>query len=125
MELFGHPSVAVAGPVKTNLLDLIPQVCLDFKLPERLVFIFIIEGAARDLHELTPPLDTGDEALVKINELSFSLCSLRVFSKAFFKNAFSKVTLPSICSSWLMRSRRAASSTGSLLSLPRAYWFFQ
>jgi len=104
MELFGDPSVAVAGPVKTNLLDLIPQICLGFKLPERLLFILIIEGAARDLHELTPPLDTGDEALVKINELSFSLCSLRAFYKAFFKKAFSKVTLPSICSSWLMRS---------------------
>jgi hypothetical protein len=85
MELFGHPSVAVAGSVKANLLDPIPQICLGFKLLERLLFASIIEGAAGDLHQLTPPLGTGDEALVEMNELPFSPCSLRALCKAFLK----------------------------------------
>jgi len=50
IELLGHPSVAVAGPIKANLLDPTLEICLGFKLIERLLFILIIEGAARDLH---------------------------------------------------------------------------
>ena len=77
----------------------------------------VITATSREVHELAPPRDGFEQVSVVGKELPFLLDGPRVRCKAFFKNSFSNQALPSICSSWQIRSSKAASR---LPLLPRS-----
>jgi len=85
----------------------------------------VIIAAPREVHELAPPRDGFEQVSVVGKELPLLLDGPRVRCKALFKNSFSRQALPSICSSWRIRSSKAASRLPLSARPDRPYCLFQ
>ena len=122
---FGHSPIPIPGKLQHDGLYEIPKVCILSQLGRGLSLWLILVSTGGQVHEFAPPPDRLHKASVVGKELSFLSALSRVFSSAFFKNSFSMVRRPTICSGLAIRSCKAASWAGSLPNLPRQYCFLQ
>ena len=104
VEFPGYPTIAVTGKLFNDGFDAAGKLCLVEWLFLRLVVI----GAVRQVHQLAPPLDVLDEVPVGGYELPLFFTGDRLLCTAFFKNSFSRVSLPTSCSNCRTRSSSAA-----------------
>jgi hypothetical protein len=125
LKLMGNPAIAVAGKLKADGLNTIHQVSLCFHPLGTPGFGFVVESAPWKVHKPTPPLDTVEEVFPPRDDFPFVPEWLMLFCNPFFRNSFSRVSLPTRRSSFSTLSFNAASSVGSLLNLPRLYCLFQ
>ncbi len=109
VKLGGNPPVSITAELFNQLFDSEDKILV-------LIFGFngfVVIAASGKAHEFAPPLDALEIVPMMGKELSFLRASSRLFFTAFFKNSFSRTTLPSICSNCRTRSSRAASLVGS------------
>src|SRR5271157_10965 len=90
LKLPGDSAVPVSGKLQTNVANARFQSSI-----RRFLLLRMIKTSAGQVHEFAPPLNALDKGAILGNELSLFSVSFRLFLTAFFKNSFSKVTLPS------------------------------
>ena len=121
MQLRGDAAVPISGEFLDQRLDPTDEGGVVRSGRPRPVVI----AAPREAHECAPPRGGGEQGPVGGQERPLLSTCARLRCKAFFKNSFSSVSLPTICSNWRTRSSRATSWAGSAPNPLLAYCFFQ
>jgi hypothetical protein len=119
LQLPGDPAVSIAGKLQTDVTNARFQNSI-----RRFRLLLVIKTSAGQVHEFAPPLNALDKGAIFGNELSFFSVRFRLFLMAFFKNSFSRVTLPSKHSNSRTLAASSASLFGSVFSFPSAYCLF-
>jgi len=90
MKLLCYSAIPIAGKLQTDIANAGFQALI-----RSFFFILVVKTPPGQIHQFTPPLNAFDKGAILGNELSlFSVC-FRLLHTSFFKNSFSRVTLPS------------------------------